>query len=75
MKTLKSPREKSPTDLTVHIVSMLGSNNGDVAFIQGIAVGLGSLPRPFIQYLEHRKTWVDKSLLSDTTKKKVVKSR
>lgn len=75
MKTLQSLRGKSPTDLTVHIVSMLGSNNGDVAFIQGIAVGLGSLPRPFVQNLEQRKMCVDKSLLSDTTKKKVVKSR
>lgn len=59
-KTLKLVKGKSPTDLTVHKVSMLGSNNGNIAFVQGVAVGLGSLPCSFIQYLGQRKVYQQK---------------
>ena len=56
-KTLKLTKGKSPTDLTVHKVSMLGSHNGDVAFVQGVAIGLGSIPGPFLQYLGQRNAY------------------
>lgn len=47
-------RRICPTDLTVHIVGVLGSDNRNVAFVQGVAIGFGPLPRPFVQYLEQR---------------------
>lgn len=70
-------RGNSTTDLTVHVVGMLSSNNGNIAFIQGIAIGLGSFPCPFIQYLEQRNVCqqVCIQLPSDIAKKKMVKPR
>lgn len=41
-------RGNSQTDLTVHQVGMLGSNDGNVLLIQGVAIGLGSLPCSFV---------------------------
>jgi hypothetical protein len=44
IKTLILREGKHQTDLTVHQVSMLGSNNWNIALIQGVAIGLGALP-------------------------------